>query len=588
MSPQTSRADKSGDDLVFGDGPRSLAVPKRLMAQIWAQVYQGMRTLAHGGLEVGGLLVGPKADAGRVVDGIITLPIEYRHGPSFQMSSSDLDNVVLAIESVQGDPLKTVVGLYRSRTRGDGTLRESDYEILDAIERAHLSFALDFRCCFVLAPISETVALACIALRSGDGWGEMPPFTLGPDLFSIGSLQSSTGLPQIPRSPARESRLIDSRVSFPSAVEPVHDESMQPRRAPSLAVGGGSVWRARIWLYAAACLVLVGGVAGAYLWTIKKQPQATGSVRTQIDASRALLGFSATLQGSVWKLAWDRAAMAALNPIAAVLSIEDGGYSQEVQIAPADLTTGTIFYSPQNSNLTFRLRIDRGRERIEEQVRVLGAPPIAQTPIAQTQVDRVPQPAPNKALVQEANMGRVTLPTKRVHTLPLVTVPAASANPKPNSSSLATVPPKEPTLASTTGRDVKSAPAPVTTSTAAAIAIPVLPLVEKRENLVPTPEGVLKPASDMTPSRTAIDQQTVRLPAAGAVPPAQGVGITAARDANELLIGGAADLGQFPQRQRCMHRRDQTMLARNRFGKSAPRCRVTCLPACPKCRCWWK
>jgi hypothetical protein len=84
MSPQPSRADKSSDVLVFGDGPRSLALPKHLMAQIWAQVNQGMRTLARGGLEVGGLLVGPKADAGRVIDGIIPLPIEYRQGPSFQ------------------------------------------------------------------------------------------------------------------------------------------------------------------------------------------------------------------------------------------------------------------------------------------------------------------------------------------------------------------------------------------------------------------------------------------------------------------------------------------------------------------------
>src|SRR5450631_593091 len=101
MSPQPSRTDKSrtealgvGDDLVFGEGPRSLALPKHLMAQIWAQVYQGMRTLARGGLEVGGLLVGPKADAGRVVDGIIPLPIEYRNGPSFSMSSSDLASMV--------------------------------------------------------------------------------------------------------------------------------------------------------------------------------------------------------------------------------------------------------------------------------------------------------------------------------------------------------------------------------------------------------------------------------------------------------------------------------------------------------------
>jgi hypothetical protein len=513
------------------------------MAQIWAQVYQGMRTLARGGLEVGGLLVGPKADAGRVIDGIIPLPIEYRQGPSFQMSSSDLDSVALAVESVQGDPLKTVVGLYRSRTRGDGTLRESDYEILDTIEQAHLSFVSDFRCCFVLAPMSESLALACIALRSGDGWDEMHPFTLGSDLVSIGTLPSATGLLQRPRSPGKEPRSMDSRVSSLPNVDPVTDESVREQRAASLAVGGRSVWRARIWLYAAACLALAGGVAGAYRWTMRKQPQPMGSVRTQIDASQAHLGFSATLQGSVWKLAWDRAVMATLNPIAAVLSIEDGGSSQEVRLALADLTSGTILYSPQSSNLTFGLRIDSGREQIEERVRILGAPsiaqtPIPQTPIAQTQVEKVPQSAP-KALVQEAPTRGVTRPSKQVHTLPPVTVPVTSADLKPKSSIPGTVPSKEPILASTTGRDVKSAPTPVPSSTAAAIAVPVLPLVEKRENPGPTPEPFAKPASDMTPSRIAIDQQTVTLPAAGAVSPAQGAGTSVARDANE--IKGTAD-----------------------------------------------
>jgi hypothetical protein len=547
MSPQPSRADKSpreplgvGDELVWGEGPRSIALPKHLMAQIWAQVYQGMRALARGGLEVGGLLVGPKADGGRVVDGIIPLPIEYRRGPSFRMSSSDLASLVSAIESVQGDPVKAVVGFYRSRTRGDGTLRESDREIFDTIERAHLSYALDFRCCLVLAPMSESVALACIALRSGDGWDEMHPFTLRSDLESISTLPSSTSLLRMPRTPDKETRLIDSRVSLP-AVEPVTDESVHEQRAVSLAAGGSSAWRARNWLYAAVCLALAGGAAGSYRWAVRKQPQPTGNVRTQIDAPRAHLGFSATLEGSVWKLAWDRAAMDALNPIAAVLSIEDGGYTQEVPLAPADLTSGTIFYTPQNSNLTFRLRIDRGGEQIEEHVRVLGAPPIAQTP-----VDRLLQSAPQKAPVQaRAHARGVTLPSERAHTR-AAQVPAASADPKPNPSIPGTVTSTEPTLASATGRDVKSATTPVSASTAAAIAIPVPPSVETRANLALTSEPTAKPAPDMTPSRAPTDQQTIGVPAAGAVSPPEGARTAVERDANELKEG-PPDLVTIPR-----------------------------------------
>ncbi len=116
-----SPAVTGSEDLVFGNDPQSsVAIPKTLMAQIWEQVAEGIQRLSRGGLEVGGLLVGPKVRGGGVVvDGIIPLPIEYRHGPSFRMSTSDLINIAPAIESVQSDLSKAVVGvLSQPNSRG--------------------------------------------------------------------------------------------------------------------------------------------------------------------------------------------------------------------------------------------------------------------------------------------------------------------------------------------------------------------------------------------------------------------------------------------------------------------------------------
>src|SRR5580698_7957636 len=78
--------------------------------------------------------------------------------------------------------------------------------------------------------------------------------------------------------------------------------------------------------------------------------------------------------------------MDALNPIGALLTIEDGGYQQQVPLEPADLASGTLFYTPQSNELTFGLRIDLGGSHLEEHVRVL-------EPVQNTQrpVDRVPQ-----------------------------------------------------------------------------------------------------------------------------------------------------------------------------------------------------
>ncbi len=170
----------SGDDLIFGDHPEwSLAIPKCLIQQLWPFVDGAARMLPGRGLEVGGLLVGPKVEgSGVVVDGFIPFPIEYRYGPSFQMSPGDLARIEPLIESAHLDPSKTIVGFYRSRTRGDEALRWGDYQILDEIERVHPSFSADFRCYFILAPVTESDALAHIALRDEGPWYQMLPFRL--------------------------------------------------------------------------------------------------------------------------------------------------------------------------------------------------------------------------------------------------------------------------------------------------------------------------------------------------------------------------------------------------------------------------
>jgi hypothetical protein len=56
-----------------------------------------------------------------------------------------------------------------------------------------------------------------------------------------------------------------------------------------------------------------------------------------------------------------------------MLSIEDGGYVQQVPLAPSELASGTLFYTPQTSDLTFSLRLDLGGSHVEEHVRVLQA-----------------------------------------------------------------------------------------------------------------------------------------------------------------------------------------------------------------------
>ena len=104
----TSSIATDGDNVVLAQArDASLSIAKPLVAELWANANEGARALAHGGLEIGGLLVGSKIHDGNiVVDDVIPLASEYQYGPSFQMSETDLANLASAIESAQDNSAK--------------------------------------------------------------------------------------------------------------------------------------------------------------------------------------------------------------------------------------------------------------------------------------------------------------------------------------------------------------------------------------------------------------------------------------------------------------------------------------------------
>ena len=52
-------------------------------------------------------------------------------------------------------------------------------------------------------------------------------------------------------------------------------------------------------------------------------------------------------------------------------------------LSRAELASGLLYYTPQSSDLSFSLRVDRGGADLEEHVRVLEAPPVTQAKPAQ-------------------------------------------------------------------------------------------------------------------------------------------------------------------------------------------------------------
>src|SRR5262249_1398353 len=197
-----------------------------------------------------------------------------------------------AIESAHRES-KTVVGFYRSRTRGDGVLRPSDRVILEAIEKAHGSFPQDFRCCVVLAPKTLTLSEVSVALRVGSGWIEVRPITLQSNAFpGLGESASSALEPF-------------ARAEKPAAVPPlpvtrprVH-ENRASRVSPPQLISKEAIWR-----YAAVALFAAG-----VMWVVTAHPWTWGNPKELANAPVMHLGFSVTREGPRWKLTWSPAAV---------------------------------------------------------------------------------------------------------------------------------------------------------------------------------------------------------------------------------------------------------------------------------------
>jgi hypothetical protein len=127
-------------DSTFGSWSTSeigltIEYPLEVMEEIRAAVCDGLRRLAHGGLEVGGVLFGARRDTS--IRLLTWRPIFCEHalGPSFRLSPRDCAELVHLLEVAKSDPdLEGLdsVGWFVSHARSDIFLTTADVEIYDS------------------------------------------------------------------------------------------------------------------------------------------------------------------------------------------------------------------------------------------------------------------------------------------------------------------------------------------------------------------------------------------------------------------------------------------------------------------------
>ena len=144
----------------------SVQAPWEILEEIHGAVQEGLRRLSRGGVEVGGVLFGRRADNTVRVMAWRPMPCEHSRGPAFLLSNADKQGLMQLLESAETDPqLKVLepVGWYVSHTRQGLTLTEEDVDIFDRY------FAEPWQVTLVLHPDKTGRAQAGFFVRDREG-----------------------------------------------------------------------------------------------------------------------------------------------------------------------------------------------------------------------------------------------------------------------------------------------------------------------------------------------------------------------------------------------------------------------------------
>jgi hypothetical protein len=96
------------------------------------QAAEGRSRLSHGGLEIGGILLGRRTDRSMEIVGALPIECEHKLGPLFILSAADEKALDAALTSEQLGTLQPV-GLYVSHSRRGFAVAETEAKILDRL-----------------------------------------------------------------------------------------------------------------------------------------------------------------------------------------------------------------------------------------------------------------------------------------------------------------------------------------------------------------------------------------------------------------------------------------------------------------------
>lgn len=322
---------------------------------------RGFGAVPKRGAEVGGILLGSATtrDGGLVIaiEDYEMAPIEYKRGPSYQLSPADLESfeAILDRARARSSPELRLVGFFRSHTREAPGLVDEDLEFLDRF------FPDPDAVVLLIRPYATRVSTATFLVRenghfrTGAPAGEFPfrrkdlapgddtPPNTGPAQHEAGDLVRGSSGP-----PANGSPLV--RYDEPG-LGPAYSGSGTTdflEAEDPLKNTGHSGW---VWVPLSFIFLLLGVLLG-FQAALTLRPQTVAGSSDPFD-----LQLNVSKEGENLNVRWDRQSRAIRTATGGVLVIVDGLYNKTVELDPNQLQTGTVVYRHNSGQVRFRLEV---------------------------------------------------------------------------------------------------------------------------------------------------------------------------------------------------------------------------------------
>jgi hypothetical protein len=357
---------------------------KAVLETVRQHAAEGRTRLSHGGLEIGGILLGRRTDRSMEILGALPIECEHKLGPLFILSAADektLDAVLT------GNKLGTLqpVGLYVSHSRRGFAVAETEAMILDRLPAGPWQLVL------VVMPAKFGPARAGFFIREAVDRS----FVCAHELM----LTPMEHLLEPPPPPAPPAAPVP--VSTPPAADkPISETGQTPVLRPidSFIAQVKTHWRLSQWNMAVSLILLLLFVCAGGLFVRARSVSSTSIPMHVSDL------------GSNVRIEWDPIQKAVRSASRATLEIRDGERPPvAIPVTKTELDHGSVLYAPHSDNIEVRLKLMRGSAIASESVlyfinpqrranaQPMSAPPVIPPPVIAPPV--VPQPVSTPPVV---------------------------------------------------------------------------------------------------------------------------------------------------------------------------------------------